>query len=90
MIKSSSEDVKRIAFEEVLVGAQSYLDDWTDEEGEYTTEDAERIRGAMRSKILALRERNDPELIRTARRALQSSDSDTMFDALMEIVGALQ
>jgi hypothetical protein len=32
------------ALKEIFVGAESYLEDWIDEEGEYTEEEFEKIR----------------------------------------------
>lgn len=39
----SEREVMAIAWDEVLEGAQSYMDDWIDEEGDFTEEDLQRV-----------------------------------------------
>ena len=39
----SDEEITDIAYETLLNGAESYAEDWMDEEGEYSSEDADKI-----------------------------------------------
>lgn len=39
----SDEEVTQIAYRTLLTGAESYAEDWIDEEGEYSEEDGDRI-----------------------------------------------
>lgn len=55
----TSEEIVKQAWRELIVGAQSYRDDWLDEEGEYTEQEAEDIVASM-DVILANLRRQHP------------------------------
>lgn len=56
MIFLSDEEVDKIAWREVLTGAESSAEDWIDEDGEFSYEDGDRIFERQMEIIRTLRE----------------------------------
>lgn len=55
MMILSDNEVTQIAWHELLNGAASWVEDWIDEDGEFTEEDAERVFDEQRRILDLLR-----------------------------------
>ncbi len=58
----TDQEITRAAYEQIIEGAQSMLDDWIDEEGEYSREDYFKIRKRASWLLSQLREKDPVEL----------------------------